>query len=312
MTDYLLLSLNTVAPIFFLILLGVFTRRSGMISENTAAEMNKAVFIVFLPVLLFNGLSGARLENAFRPGLLIFTAVALVLVWGLGVFLSILLIKDNKERGAVIQGFYHANFAFFGLSLAARLTDADGISAAGGLAVAVIPICNALTVLTLEFLRGTRPNTAKLCRDMFLNPLIIGTLAGFLLLFTGLSLPPFLASFVSSVATAASPLALVGLGAALSFSGLQKRGILALAVLGRLILVPLLVFAAAAALGFRGADMVALMAVFASPAAVITFVVAAQMDSDSELTAAIVASGSALSAVTVFFWVTVLKGLGLI
>ena len=83
-------------------------------------------------------------------------------------------------------------------------------------------------------------------------------------------------------------------------------------LLGRLVIVPAIFLPLASALGFRGGDMVALMVLFASPAAVSSFIMAEQMEGDGALAGQLIVLGSVLSVFTVFIWILILKGLMLI
>ncbi|MEF9971830.1 MAG: AEC family transporter, partial [Oscillospiraceae bacterium] len=68
----------------------------------------------------------------------------------------------------------------------------------------------------------------------------------------------------------------------------------------------------AIALGFRGMELGALLAMFASPTAVSSFTMAQQMQADDELAGQIVVVGSLCSVVTIFFWISVLSYFGLL
>ena len=62
-------------------------------------------------------------------------------------------------------------------------------------------------------------------------------------------------------------------------------------------------------LGFRGVELVTLIAVFATPCAVAGFAMAQQMQADAELAGNCVVYSSALSCLTIFGWVFLLKTL---
>ena len=64
-------------------------------------------------------------------------------------------------------------------------------------------------------------------------------------------------------------------------------------------------------LGFRGIDLVTLVAIFATPCEVASFAMAQQMDSDADLAGNCVVYTSALSCFTIFGWIFLLKTLGL-
>ena len=55
--ENLIFSLNATVPIFLLMVLGYVLRKLGVIDDVFASKMNKFVFLVPLPVLLFEDLS---------------------------------------------------------------------------------------------------------------------------------------------------------------------------------------------------------------------------------------------------------------
>ena len=68
--------------------------------------------------------------------------------------------------------------------------------------------------------------------------------------------------------------------------------------------------AIAIALGMRDVELVTLIAIYATPCAVAGFAMAQQMHADAELAGNCVVYSSALSCVTIFGWVCLLKSLG--
>ena len=156
-------------------------------------------------------------------------------------------------------------------------------------------------------------NGKKLLLDILRNPLILGSVAGILFLALGIRLPEIVEKPVRDLGKAASPLMLFLLGAFFNFrisSG--ARGYLTAVCLGRLLVIPALTLSCAVLLGFRGVELVCLLAVFASPTAVASFTMAEQMGADAELAGNIVVSTSFLSAFTLFGWSFLLKMLSFI
>ena len=76
---------------------------------------------------------------------------------------------------------------------------------------------------------------------------------------------------------------------------------------GKLVAVPLIFLTIGILLGFRGAELVVLLALFGSPAAVSSFIMAQQMDGDGDLAGQLVVLGSLCSIITMFIWIFILK-----
>ena len=111
----------------------------------------------------------------------------------------------------------------------------------------------------------------------------------------------------------ATPLSLFVLGGTLHLSDMWKNAIpLAIGTGLKLVMVPSLLCLAMAQLGFRGSEFFVVFCMFATPVAAASYPMAQSMDADSDLAGEYVVITTVLSIATIFFWILVLKGLGLI
>ena len=70
--ENLIFSLNATVPIFLLMVLGFALRRLGVIDDIFASKMNKFVFLVPLPVLLFEDLSTVDFSQVWNMKFVLF------------------------------------------------------------------------------------------------------------------------------------------------------------------------------------------------------------------------------------------------
>lgn len=310
--DSLLLSVEAVTPIFLLMLLGYGLKQFKMATKDQFNAINRLIFKIFLPILLFYNIYKTDIGSIFDGKLVIFTVVTVLIVFGIGYGLVFLFTKENAKRGVMLQGFFRSNFAILGIPLVNYVCgdNAGGLSA---LMVAVIvPLFNVLAVITLERFRDGKIQIGKLLKGIVTNPLVIGCAVGAIFLLLDIQLPSLIETTVSDAASIASPLAIVVLGASFNFSTI-KTSIkeLAITVSTRLLIVPALAIAAAVWLGFRGEALVCLMVAFGAPTAVSSFSMAQQMGGDEELAAQIVVFTSALCLFSLFGWIFLLSSLQL-
>ncbi|MEG0270466.1 MAG: AEC family transporter, partial [Clostridia bacterium] len=221
--------------------------------------------------------------------------------------------KSNLRRGVMVQSIFRSNYILFGLPMAASLFGASETGTTAVLIAFVIPLFNLLSVIALEIFNVGKVNVKRILMGVVTNPLILGAMAAFVFLLTGLRLPRVVEQTVRDISKIATPLALIILGGSFTFSRLKPnlKHIVA-AVSGRLILIPLCFVSLSVALGFRGVALGALLAMFASPTAVSSFTMAQQLHADDELAGQIVVVGSLCSVVTIFLWVSLLSSLGLL
>jgi hypothetical protein len=184
-------------------------------------------------------------------------------------------------------------------------------SVAALMVVAVVPLFNVMSTVALMAYRGTRASVWGMVRGVLTNPLIIGTLLGFVLWRLRWPMPDVLHTPLKLLGGVATPLALFLLGASINFGKARANlRLLALGVTGRLVLLPALFLGLAVLFGIRDVALATLVAVFASPTAVSSYPMAQQIGGDADLAAAQVVFTTALSGITVFAWVFVLRTLG--
>lgn len=305
--------LNAVLPMFILIAVGYVSRLAGVIKSADVPAFNKIAFHVFMPVLLFNNLYNSELSDAVRPKLMLFAVLSVLAVYVIAVLVVLKTVKTPERRGVIIQGIYRSNYVVIGLPIAsAFITDAE-LGVISMLIAVIVPVYNILAVVTLEVFGGKKVSAGRTLLSIVTNPLILGAAAGILALLLRLRLPPILESVVGEMAAVGTPVQLFLLGAFFRFNGLSKyRKPLTWTVLARLVFVPAAVLPVGAALGFRGAEFVALIGCFASSNAISSFTMTQEMGGDDELAGDIVVLTSALCAVTAFLWCLLYKTLGII
>ncbi len=306
--ESLRISLVTVAPLFLLMAIGYVIRLTGIMNETAVRQTNRAVFCVFLPLLVFQNVIHTDLSQSFRYDLTIYVLAGIALQFLLSLCIAFLTERENSLRGVMLQGMFRGNFVLFGIPICMSLFGEEAAGLAGVLTSIVIPLYNILAVISLELFRGERPNIWKIFKGIITNPLIIASLFGVLCLVFRFSLPPVIESTVSDLAGIATPLAFVLLGASFSFKEVGsciKALCVSLSV--KLLFFPILFLGLAILLGFQGASLTVLLVLFASPVAVSSFTMAQQMGGDERLASQLVVFSSLLSVFTLFLFIFLLK-----
>ena len=115
--DSLKLSFEAIAPIFILLVLGYVLKCMKIADKKNFDVINKLVFKVFLPVLLFYNIYKTESLDVFDLKLMIFTIVVVLCIFIAGCIFVNLYTKENPKKGVMLQGFYRSNFAIFGVPL---------------------------------------------------------------------------------------------------------------------------------------------------------------------------------------------------
>ena len=113
--ENLIFSLNATVPIFLMMVLGMIFRKIGWMDIEFAEEMNKFVFLVPLPVLLFSDLATVDFEEVWNIRFVIFcfivTFISIAIVAGIS-----FLWKDKTIQGEFIQSSYRSSAALLGIA----------------------------------------------------------------------------------------------------------------------------------------------------------------------------------------------------
>lgn len=312
MLQNFIIALKAVAPMFIIMAIGILLRRNNFMNETEVKKMNKLVFNVFFPCLMFSNIYGAEIGEAFDLKFISFTIIMILVVFFITMAVIVKIEPSNKSRGAMIQAIYRSNFVIMGLPIVSNIFGGEKLVTTALAVTIVVPIFNVLAVVVLEIFRGGKPDPVKILKGIARNPLIIGAVSGILTMLLGIELPAIAVDVISQLKSVATPLALVTLGMSLNmkdFASMKRN--LVICVLGRLVIVPGIVLTLASLFGIRGVPFVTLIAVFASPTAVSSFTMAEQMDSDGPLAANAVVCSSALASLTLFGWIFLFKSLGM-
>lgn len=311
--ENLLFSFNVLLPLIIEIGLGFMLKATGIIDAHTSKAVNKMVFKLFLPVLLFNNLYTAKVSDAFNPRLMTFAIVAVLVLVGILCLGVPLLERDKSKRGAAIQGMFRSNFAIFGVPLSISLAG-DSIRSTVSVAVAVVVfIFNILAVVVLEVYNGNNPDFKSIFKGILKNQLILACVLGAVTLLTGIKFPTPIDKTLSAVSSVATPLGLIILGTSISLPSVKQNAKRLIWILGgKLIIIPVIVLAVAIAMGFRSGELVILLAVFASPTAISSYPMAVEMGHDGDLAAQIVMFGTIACIFTMFLFIFALKQIGVL
>lgn len=299
-----LLSFNVVFPMCILMTLGYILKRTIHLTDSTLKQVNRMIFAIFLPVVLFKNIYTSDLIADVNPFLLIFGGTATCVTFFLLYFLMPHFVKSRSDAGTMVQGIFRSNNVLFGLTIVGSIyPDSDVLGMVSLLAALTVFIYNTLVVFLFESYRDSKMNLASVLLGVIKNPMVIGILIGILMLFSGIQLPDMIMDVVNDVGGIATPLALIVLGGTFTFNGFNRyRNKLIVSALGKLVIIPGLVLPIAVLAGFKGPELGALMALFASPTAVASFTMSDQMGGNGELAALIIVVTSICSIFTLFAW----------
>ena len=313
--ENLIFSLNATIPVFLLMVLGLALRKIGWIDEAFASRVNKFVFRVPLPVLLFQDLATVDFYEMWDGRFVLFCFAVTFLGIVIAGLLSLLL-KNRRIQGEFIQASYRSSAALLGIAFIQNIYGSAGIAPL--MIIGSVPLYNIMAVAVLSFFSPERKKldagtVKKTWKGIVTNPIIIGILIGMIWSLLRLPLPEIAAKTVSSIGATATPLGLMAMGASFDFrKALGQKGPALAASFLKLIGFCAVFLPIAAAMGFRQEKLVAILIMLGSATTVSCYVMAKNMGHEGTLTSSAVMLTTLGSAFTVTAWLYILKSLGLI
>ncbi|MGE5630760.1 MAG: AEC family transporter, partial [Caulobacteraceae bacterium] len=305
--DNLTLAINVVFPLFFMMVAGYVMRIKNLVDDHSLNIMNKIIFRVFMSILLFLNIYKMDVTEALNKDnlfLILLLYIAIISAFLISIAVLPKFVKDKKKCSVMIQGLVRGNSILFGIPIVASIYGDDHIGTVSLLAAYLIPLFNILGVTVLEMYRGGKVSIKKVLLGIVKNPTIIASTLAFLFIIIGIKIPGLILSPLESMSKVTTPLAFIVLGGTFDFKMLcnNAKYLTAVAV-GKLIIIPAIVFYIAYNLGIGNEDMVAILGVMTSPVAIASFTMAKEMDADGELAGQIVITTSIASIATIFIWV---------
>lgn len=284
-------------PDFLLIAGGAALRRLPGFGAELWSGVERLVYFVLFPALLFRSLALSKLGFSDAASLatvgIAFTAAGIVLA----ALARPLFRLPQPTFAACFQCGFRFN-TYIALAVASRVAGAQGLAAISLLVGVLVPIVNVAAVGMLAHGRG-----GGVARELLRNPLVLACAAGIGWKIGGAPLPGVVEHVLELLAAAALPLGLLAVGAGLTLA----RSALPLPALAwwnavKLVALPAIALALAplAALTAIEREVAVLMA--AMPTAPSAYILATRMKGDGPAVALLISSGTLLAAITLPLW----------
>jgi malonate transporter len=281
-------------PDFLLILAGFLLCRFTKLDSSVWGAVERLVYYLLFPVLLFNSILRAPLPT----GSVLNLAACSAAIIGIGVALAYALGHlrgvDAKAHASGAQVAFRFN-SYVALALAERLGGAPGVAAIALVVAVAVPLANVAAVYPLA-----RHGGHGYARELARNPLILSTLAGLAGNLMGLSLPEPVTTTLQRIGLAALPLGLMTVGAGLRFGALRDFPRLAAALLAiRHLVLPVAGLLLAALMPLSPIQRLVVVAFAAMPTASSCYVLAAQLGGNASFVSGLVTLSTLLGMVSI-------------
>ena len=208
--------LSVVVPVFALILAGFIAGKTGKLGPNASTEINRFVVWLALPAQLFNFTANSDWQTLWQPGFIIaFSAGCFA------VFIALLLYRWYNTRDWAAASFTglsgsYSNTGYMGIPLCLLALGDSGLAPAVIATLVVVCGLFALAIVFIEFGKQSHKPWYEIIGivlgSLVKNPLLVSPVAGVAWSASGLQMLEPAQQFLSFLAAAASPCALVSIG----------------------------------------------------------------------------------------------------
>lgn len=303
-----------VLPVFLVIGLGFSLKKTGLVNSEFLFNLNRLIYYIALPALLFYKIATANFLVSFNGSLLacliVCTLVIFFISYGYGSFRE----YPTSVHGAFCQGAFRGNLAYVGLAIVYSAYGEEGFAVAGILLGFLVPLFNFLSVVALILPQrrdSYHMDSCFLVKQIACNPLILASFLGIIWSFFTIPLPQIVDRAFGIITGMSLPLALISIGASFSFRKL--RGDLAVAAMSsclKIIIFPALAGVVLILTGVRGQELGIGVLLAGSPTATAAYIMAQQLKSDAELSGAIIMLSTLCSLATYSLALYLLQVLG--
>ena len=285
-------------PDFLLIVGGALLKRGRGFGAPFWTGVERLVYFVLFPALLFRSLAQAPLALG-GAGRLVAVALAFTLA---GMALSALARPLFGLPRPTFAACFQCGFRFntyIALAAASRIAGESGLAMISLLVGVLVPVVNFAAVgMLAEGHRG------QIALQLAKNPLVLACLAGFAWQVGGWPLPETAAHLLALLGSAALQLGLLAVGAGLSLA----RGTLPLPALAwwsgvKLVALPAIAYALGLLAGLSPLERQIAVVMAAVPTAPSAYILAMQMSGHGAPVAVLISTGTLLAAVTLPLWV---------
>jgi malonate transporter len=294
--------INSLFPIFALLLSGHLLKRFGFTHDAFLKTADKLIYYIFFPVLLFWKIGAAKSDLIGDPGLYKAAICAVVSVYVLSSLYIKLFRVPAYQAGSFSQSCYRFN-TYIGMAVMLNALGEDGARQFSFLIGLIIPIINILAVSILSWYSEKKvslPQRVGLtAKALISNPLIIACIAGSVYWKLIGGFPAFIDNTFGLASFITLPLALLSIGGALTLDNMKNHFRLSLvASVFKLVILPLIGYLFLTAFDAAGISFKVGMLYFTLPTSTALYILSSQLSSDTELASAAIALSTLLSGIS--------------
>ncbi len=218
-----LIALNSVLPLFLIILAGLLFSRTKVASDAWIDILNKYALWIGLPALVVNGMLKLEVIDRAVVELIVYNSLFIVSCILLAYPIKKIFGFSNQRRQTLFFVFSYGNVAYLGIPVLQNVIGEGVLPVASFLAALYVFWLLTMALVLVEFHGNKTFNASQLTLRLLKSPLLISVIAGIALVAFSIRLPLVIEKTISLFAGSVTAVVLFSLGI---FIGYQKRGTL--------------------------------------------------------------------------------------
>lgn len=275
--------ISQIAILFIIMFIGYFLRRTHKLTEEGIRNFSSVLFYVTMPGLILGSIANTSLASAAKLGeVAIASVISYVFFISVAIFMPLILKVEDGRKGLFRFMTVFANTGFIGFPMVIAIL---GDSALFLGAVLNIPFNILLFTLGVYFIVSDKGHGHKVSFSwhLFLNPGVVATFFGLLVMILGINLPTIVLGAASTLGAVTTPVAMIIAGASLygvNIRQMLKNYRVLLLSFIRMIMFPIIIGLLLKTIGLSSMVIAVAMVMAGMPIGTTTVIIARQYDGD--------------------------------
>ena len=297
------ITLGQMGFLFSLIVVGFILAKFKVLPDNAQKTLSKLENTVFIPCLVagtfIENFTVERISSAWR--LLLVSLAICVISIPIAILVSRLCARDRYTQNIYTYGLVFSNFGFMGNAVVSAIFPDIFFE----YLIFTLPLWTVIYLWGVPALLIAESGEKQSLRSRakaFLNPMFVAMIIGMIIGLTGLSVPSWVSSAVSSLGNCMSPVAMLLTGitvSAISFKATFTNYKIYIVSAVRLVLLPLAFIGLSLLISFDETVRICAIAALAMPLGLNTIVVPGAYGRDTSVAAGMAIISHLLSCITI-------------
>ena len=296
-------TLNQIAYLFLLLLLGFFLGKVRVVPQNTATVLSKLENMVFVPALVMGTfIKNFTVDQIYASfGILLTSFIIGIIMIFIAILISKCVTKDLYERNIFTYGLAFSNFGFMGNAVVSTIFPDIFME----YIVFTLPLWVLIYLWGVPALliadNGKKSSLLQRSKAL-LNPMFIAMIIGMLIGLINIKIPEFVISTVDTMGNCMSPIAMLLTGITVSAIDIKKtfsNGKIYIISVIRLLIIPIIFILLSKFIGFEHKIFVCAVCSLAMPLGLNTIVIPSAYGKDTSIAAGMAVVSHLLSAITI-------------